>query len=308
MVLLVVLGMVTGCTTRETVDPASEKPTAQNGSATADSQENAKEVKVDGSVVTLPSLTADICAFVSGQLTSVNLTPGERVAQGQILATIDDRPFRARLRAAETGLRLAISSLEAAKDAVVESNQKLTAAGANLEKHQKMAGAERATKEVLLAKNQVASAMARLRSAESNMNAARSKLVLMRRLRQKLELDLSLTSVRSIIDGVVEERLLKAGDNVTPKTPIGKVVWLKSVHINTAVPADSVSELRVGHRASVKSVGTGDTVFDASVTKIGHVVDPGTKTVRVQLLCPRPDGKLQDKQKVSITFIFKPDS
>lgn len=105
---------------------------------------------------TVEALETSIASKVAGRLTSVNFREGEKVATGDVLATIDQAEYVAAKKQAEAGVASAMSSLASGHDAVDTARARLAAAKAD----------------VARAEAQVASAQARL--AQSDKDLARA--------------------------------------------------------------------------------------------------------------------------------------
>jgi membrane fusion protein (multidrug efflux system) len=113
--------------------------------------------------------------------------------------------------------------------------------------------------------------------------------------RNRLALDdarreLSYTQVRAPISGVVTERLVNLGDQVTVNQPLFRIVDFDSIVARIYVPEKDMVRLAVNQAARLRADALGGKVFTGSIDRISPVVDPATGTVKVTVATPRQKG------------------
>ncbi len=139
----------------------------------------------------------EVRARVSGYVKSVNFEDGARVKAGELLFTLDDRPFRAALAQAEA--QLAQAKAQAAQaQSDVERSELLAESGAVSQE------------ELERNRTALASAAASVAAAEAGVDAAR--------------LDLSFTRVTAPIDGRVSARNVDPGNLVAGGNSAGDIL------------------------------------------------------------------------------------
>jgi RND family efflux transporter MFP subunit len=139
----------------------------------------------------------EVRARVSGYVKSVNFEDGARVKAGELLFTLDDRPFRAALAQAEAQLSQAkAQAVQAQSD--VERSELLAESGAVSQE------------ELERNRTALASARASVAAAEAGVEAAR--------------LDLSFTRVTAPIDGRVSARNVDPGNLVAGGNSAGDIL------------------------------------------------------------------------------------
>lgn len=139
----------------------------------------------------------DVRARVSGYVKSVAFEDGARVKAGDLLFTLDDRPFRATLAQAEAQLAQAKAQLGQAQSDL-ERSEKLAESGAV------------SVEELERNRTSLASAQASVAAAEAGVEAAR--------------LDLSFTRVTAPIDGRVSARNVDPGNLVAGGNSAGDIL------------------------------------------------------------------------------------
>jgi RND family efflux transporter MFP subunit len=136
-----------------------------------------------------PTETVEVRPRVSGQIVAVHFTDGEMVRQGQILFTIDPRPFAAALAEAEAGAASARSDLALART--------------------DLARAERLVGDDAVAKSEVDRLRARVRAGEAAAAAAEARV-------RSRALDMEFTRVTAPISGRASDNRVDRGNLVTP--------------------------------------------------------------------------------------------
>ncbi|MDP6775479.1 MAG: efflux RND transporter periplasmic adaptor subunit [Candidatus Latescibacteria bacterium] len=109
--------------------------------------------------------------------------------------------------------------------------------------------------------------------------------------RAKLALDHA--SVRSPVDGVVSERMVKLGDRIGPSAKLFSLVDLDNLIAHVHVPGREMQNLQKGQPAVVTSDFLPDSTFEAEIIRVSPVVDPGSGTFKVTLGVDNGKGQLR---------------
>lgn len=134
-----------------------------------------------------PSRTVEVRPRVSGAITGVHFTDGAIVRKGQLLFSIDSRPFAAALAEARAGLASAQSELALARS--------------------DLARAQRLVDVEAVSKSDVERLQARVRAADAAVAAAQARV-------RARSLDMEFTQVRAPITGRISDRKVDAGNLV----------------------------------------------------------------------------------------------
>jgi len=102
--------------------------------------------------------------------------------------------------------------------------------------------------------------------------------------------ELGYTQVRAPIAGVVTERLVNLGDQVTVNQPLFRIVDFDSIVARIYVPEKDMVRLAEGQPARLKADALGGKSFTGSIDRISPVVDPSTGTIKVTVATPRQEG------------------
>ncbi len=123
--------------------------------------------------------------------------------------------------------------------------------------------------------------------AASQANYEQAKAVL-----STTEVALANTKIRAPFDGFVDERYVDVGDYMRPGDKCELVIAPEPFLAIGAVSEEEVGQLKVGNPASATLV-TGETV-QGKVHFVADRADATTRTFRIEIELPNPQGKLRD--------------
>lgn len=220
----------------------------------------------------------DIRARVSGYLQGVHFEDGDEVEKGDLLFTIDPRPFEAALGAAEGALAQARSTLSQSRTERARADELIDIGGVSREELDALVAAE-------------ARAAAAVKTAEANLRAAR--------------LDLEFAEVRAPINGRLSERRIDPGNLIAGGGGGGgadiltTIVSYDPIHFSfDASEADVLKYLQGRKRNGAPEIEVrllGETAFSRKgrVTFADNRIDPRAGTLRLRAVIDNPDGVLQ---------------
>ncbi len=209
--------------------------------------------------------TAQIRAEVPGSVVQVFHDPGARVAEGTSLAKIDDRAINDAFLSAKSGLTAAQNGADIAARELARA-EKLAAAGAIAERE-----VENARRGDLTARTMLDDAKARLAAAQKQLDA---------------------TNVLAPYAGIVSERMANPGDIVAPGSPLFTVVDPATMRLEAAVPAEQLSQVRVGAAVRFSVTGYPGRTFEGRVSSVNPSADPQTRQVRLFVRIPNAGNQL----------------
>ena len=202
---------------------------------------------------------AAIRAEVPGSVVQILAEQGERVANGALLARIDDSAIRESHISARSGVTTAQMSAEIAQRELSRA-ERLLAAGA-------------------IADRDLESVRRSATAAQAQLADAKSRLAL-------AEKQLSATQVRAPFAGIVGDRQVSAGDVVSPGAALFTVVDPSSMRLEASLPAEALSNVRIGAQVRFAVTGYADRTFTGRVSRISPSADPVTRQVRIVVSIP----------------------
>lgn len=217
-----------------------------------------ERLKVLGTL--FPVKQVQIGVQVSGQLEQLLVNDGDWVTAGQIVAQIDPR-------IAKTEYRSALATFESAKLRLSDQKRK-----AKLEKEQ-VDRLERLLGHQAIAANDVRMAKDELARLKIDIQIAERQVQLEKEQVRKSEQNLKMTTIRSPIDGIVVNTVVKAGQTLTASqvTPVlMKVVNIDEMEIKVAMTEAEIIKVKAGMQAWVKPLHSQEN----PVSGIVHTVLP----------------------------------
>lgn len=263
-----------GCSKKQ-VDADSEAPSGDASAIVAEVTLTKVEradihstLSVTGTIAALPNEDVRVSSLVPGRIARMMAAEGDHVRSGQVLAKIEDRPFRDQIQQAEAAVEQAKANLENAR-LNRERNENLFQRGIA------------ARKELEDARTQLTVSEAALRQAEAARALAR--------------LQLSRTEVRSPLEGTVVKRLVSAGEQVdgTAAQPIYEVANVTEVELFGNVPAVYLGRIRVGQTLRISTEDFPGKEFPGRIVAISPAVDPATNVGLVRIRIANGAGLLR---------------
>jgi multidrug efflux pump subunit AcrA (membrane-fusion protein) len=251
----------------------------------------------------------DLYAKESGYALQVDADIGDHVKAGQVLAVIDNPELQLQFVRAEAAVAQASAALEVAKRRVVGMEADLTLQQVTLKRQEQLFTGKAVTQQQLdeqRAKESVSKATlevgrADIALAEANVQAAAADM-------HRLQALLQYTKIVAPFDGVVTRRFINPGDLVQaatstrPTTPLFTCQKLDVVRVFADVPEASATTIRQGWPVQVRLYGPAAQTISGSVTRIASALDSATRTMRVEIDLPNPDGKLLPGMYAQVSF------
>ncbi len=218
----------------------------------ANSSALASGPSVTGSIQ--PERRADLRAEVPAVVLAVLKENGDPVKRGDLLVRLDQTSIRDSLMSAQ-------SSMNAAEQAYEQAERQ----------YQRML---KLRETGVVSAQQVEDAEIRRNSAQSEREAARSRVVT---ARQQLER----TEVRAPFDGIVSDRQVSAGDTLQIGKELLKVIDPGSLRFEGFISADNIGEVHAGQSVWFRIHGFGEREFTGKVTRVNPSANATTRQVEV---------------------------
>ena len=265
------------------------------------------EVQVIGNVEAYSTIS--VKAQVGGQLTTVSFHEGDNVKTGDLLFTIDQRPFTAALDQAVANVAQNQAALGQAKANLARdtAQNKYTEANAtryaelfqsgvvSKDQSEQLRAAADASREALAADQ------AAIESATANIGASKAAV-------DNARVQLSYTSIRSPIDGRTGNISVKQGNVVMANSQeLMTINQLEPIYVTFAVPEAQLPAIKryMAERKLVVRAGPQDRPEDEEtgvLTFIDNSVDMTTGTIKLKGTFANSDHKLWPGQFVRVTL------
>ncbi len=283
--VLPILALVSlgGCTSgtegNAAASPGARPEAVPVRAATAAAADVPVQIRVIGNVE--PFSTVSIKPQVEGQLGQVHFREGQEVRIGDLLFTVDPRPFEAALRQAEANLA---RDLAESDNATVEAERraKLLVQG-------------------FVSRDEHDQAQARAASLQAQVKANRAAI-------ENAKLQLQYCSIRSPIDGRVGQILVHEGNVVKEnETTLAIINQVRPVYVAFAVPEQELPAVRshaAGKPLTVQAFipPDGTQAIDGTLSFIDNAVDKTTGTVLMKGLFTNQDEALWPGQFIEVAL------
>jgi multidrug efflux pump subunit AcrA (membrane-fusion protein) len=298
--------------------PSAPRPAWPESALLTQSPETAGNGNVgQSSAVLVPAtiqafFVTDLYAKVSGYVSQINNDIGDRVRKGQALAVIANPELQAQFDKAEAAVQQAAATVEVAKRQITGMQADLALQEVTLRRQKELFAGKAATAQMLdetQAKHGISAAnveigKAKLVSAEADLRAAKADA-------EKVQALLQYNRITAPFDGVVTRRLVNPGDLVqaaisTRTTPLFTIQQIDTVRVLADVPEWSAVGIHPGLASEVTLYGPGEIIFHGSVTRTATAVDPASRTMRVEIDLPNPDGTLRPGMYAKVTLRPEP--
>lgn len=232
----------------------------------------------------------DLRSSVDGIIDQLYVRRGDKVRKGQLLATLQSGPERAALELARSRASM-VGEIRSAQAKVDLAKKKWQRAEELLQKNFVSVNArDEAQAEYKLAIEQLRAATENQKLAE--LDVTRAEEVLAQR------------SIKSPVNGVVVDVLLRPGDLMSSnqKDPIMKLVEVDPLNVELVLPVSQFGRIKEGQRAVVLPEQPVGGRHAARVEIVDPVVDAASGTFGVRLRLPNPGYRIPAGIKCHVRF------
>jgi len=292
---------------------------------------------VTASGYVVPRHKVEVSSKIVGRVRESLVKRGDRVKQGDVLLRIEDDDYQARVRSAEAevaALRARVAELragsrpqeiEAARAAVASSEATLRNAEADFRRiealyakgaissqevdrartardvAQARLDSDRKTAELVKIgprKEIVDAAEAQLRSAEANLELAKTEL--------------GYTVIAAPISGVILEKLAEQGELVTntnfggtrgAKSSVVSMADLADLQVEVDVNETELSKIKLHQPVEIRLDSMPDRAYSGEVDEISPQADRQKGTVQVKVRIADPDESIKTEVNARVTFL-----
>jgi membrane fusion protein, multidrug efflux system len=293
------------------------------------------EVAVIGSVQALS--TVGVKAQISGQVVTVHFSEGQDVKAGQLLFTIDPRPFEATVAQTEANVARDTAQMRQAEAAFAQRRAEVQQALANLERDQAQlenARVQERRYKTLVEKEMVArelydqyrttlaaleatvgadraaveNARAAVQAAQAGVDNARAVIRADEATVETAKLNLGYTTIRSPMAGRTGNLMLQAGNVVKANddNPMVVIAQVHPIYVSFAVPQQHLAAIKQYQAAgplAVRATPTGAREpARGRLTFVNNTVDPTTGTIQLKGTFDNAENVLWPGQYVEVVL------
>ena len=254
---------------------------------------------------------ATIYARVSGFLTKRYVDIGDPVMAGQLLAEIESPELEAQLNQAKANLEQASKQLD-------QQNANLELAQVTLKRYQD-AGQDGAVSKLVIDQS-----VAALQVAQASVAAAQATIAANEANVRQYEAMTAFERVLAPFDGVITQRNVDVGALITSGSPVNntsvaptsvtgaatglfEVSQFDTLRVFVSVPQITAKNVKVGISAQVTTRSALNAPVAATVTRTANALDPGSRTLLVEVDIPNASHVMFPGEFVYVAFQLKPN-
>jgi RND family efflux transporter MFP subunit len=241
---------------------------------------------------------ATVSAKITGKVRDVRIEEGQRVAAGDILATLDDAE-------ALVEVQLRLAQLESARSQQAEAVSASANAERVLRRQQELSDRKLTSVATLdLARTEAEAWRARAASQGSAVRVAQQSL-------QAARVQLDNTIVRAPFAGVVTVKAAQPGEMISPvsagggsiRTGIGTIVDMESLEIQVDVSEAYINRVQAGQQVEAVLNAYPEWSIPAEVIAIVPTADRSKATVKVRIALGTRDPRIVPEMGVRVAFL-----
>ena len=296
--ILTGLAMLTACGDKHAGTSVSDQETVSVQTVQAQYRSIPVHFEAPGTVQ--PRDRIALASQINGFVEEMKVNIGDRVKQGQILATLDPRDARSQKAAAESAIAEARAALSEATKAYQAATEMQAASKASLElaeqtykryenlfesksvSPQEMdevrARRDAGKAELAYRESMVAAAQARIKQVEARISQAEAQS-------GRADVLMSYTSIKAPNSGIIVERAVDTGTAIFPGTPLVVIETTDRPQVLVNFPTEQAGKLHIGLEVRLRLLETSPDVI-GRVSEIVPQSNPASHSVQFKADLP----------------------
>ena len=261
-----------------------------------------------------PYQEVELHAKVSGYIRRINVDIGDRVKDGQIIATLEVPELSAQVAGSQAEVRHSQSEIARAQSgvALAEANYAaIHAAYTRLSEASKRRPGLVAEQELDDSRAKDLDAQAKINVAKSALDATKQQLGVSQADNQRVQSLKDYSVVTAPFAGVVTMRYADVGSLIqagtasnTQSMPVVKVAQSDVLRLRMPVPEADVPFIKVGGDVSIKLQAT-DKTFTGKIIRFTRELSTSTRTMLAEVDVPNPDFTLSTGMTAQTTIVLQ---
>jgi RND family efflux transporter MFP subunit len=263
-----------------------------------------------------PYQEVELHAKVSGYIRNINVDIGDHVHKGQVLANLEVPELVAQEQAAAAGVRHSREEISRAQNEVSRAEAESSALHAAATRLKQASEARPG----LIAEQELDDAVAKDRSAQAQVEAAKSALSASRQQLEVSQADQQhyaamsdYSRITAPFDGVVTWRyadtgsLIQSGTSNLNSAPVVKLSQVSVLRLRIPVPESLAANVHDGEPAEIRVKATNEH-FSGKVIRSTDSLDRSTRTMQVEVDVPNKDYKLTPGMYADVSLRVQNDA
>jgi RND family efflux transporter MFP subunit len=261
-----------------------------------------------------PYQEVELHAKVSGYIRRINVDIGDRVKNGQVIATLEVPELNAQVAASQAQIRHSQSEIARAQNEVTlaQSNYAaLHAAYTRLSEASKRRPGLIAEQELDDSRAKDQDAEAKINVAKSALEATKEQLGISKADNQRVQSLEDYSIVTAPFTGVVTMRYADVGSLIqagtasnTQSMPVIKLAQSDLLRLRMPVPEEDVPFIKIGGDVQIKLQATGKTI-SGKIIRFTRELTTSTRTMLAEVDVPNPDLTLSTGMTAETTIVLQ---
>jgi RND family efflux transporter MFP subunit len=261
-----------------------------------------------------PYQEVELHAKVSGYIRKINVDIGDRVKNGQVIATLEVPELTAQVAGSQAEVRHSQSVIarEQSGVALAEANYAAVhAAYTRLSEASKQRPGLVAEQELDDSRAKDLDAQAKINVAKSALEASKEQLGISQADNQRVQSLKDYSVVTAPFNGVITMRYADVGSLIqagtasnTQSMPVVKVAQSDLLRLRMPVPEEDVPFIKIGGEVSIKLQATGRT-FTGKIVRFTRELSTSTRTMLAEVDVPNPDLTLSTGMTAQTTIVLQ---
>jgi RND family efflux transporter MFP subunit len=250
-----------------------------------------------------PYQQVDVHAKVAGYIREISVDVGDKVKEGQVMATLEVPELTAQVLGAEATIKRSEDSIRRAQSEVQRAE---SLSGANHFAYTRLKQASDA-RQGLIAEQELDDALAKdqesqaqVESAKAALSESQNELAVSQASRKQLAAMEAYTQITAPFSGVITKRyadtgaLIQAGTSSnTQAMPVVQLAEWSKLRLVVPVPESAVPQIRLGSAVQVRVAALNRT-FVGKIARFADALDQQTRTMDTEIDVENRDGTLVD--------------
>ncbi len=270
-IITVLSGGLSGCSNEHRVEPVAMEPVRNVPVIVAQKTTVPDWLEAVGTV--RAAQTSQVSSQMMGNIVEIRSHEGDRVQNGQVLATIDDAQPRSAAEQAKAALAVA-------KNEATAADSDLALAQATLQRYQQLYDKKSVSPQ------EFDEIKARYQSAEARREMARAGQAQASAVLTQAQTSLSYTRIRAPFSGIVTEKRADVGTLASPGMPIFTLEDTRSFRLEVTVDESDIRLAHVGQGAPVTIDALGNNQLPDKIVQIVPAADTASRSFLVKVELP----------------------
>ena len=246
-------------------------------------------LNTSGDVV--PLMQVEVVSRIAGYVERIHFEIGDKVAVGQVVATVDQREQRHRVEEDEAAVKVAEATVREKESQLADAEKQLERAKVLRQKD-------------FISTQELDTTDTRVETARAQRDLAQAQLAQRQATLAQSRYLLSLTGIVAPFSGVVTRRLIDPGAYVTSTSSILTLAVPDPLKVNVMISERDVSLVRVGMAAKLEIDAFPGRTFHGQIARLNSALDTASRTLMAEVHVPNPQQVLKPGMFARVTLVL----